>query len=154
MPPATAGIADAIKRLRSTPHGQLRRVVTQFTPYRLLGALAIACALTQAAVGVVPALVVRELSRLVEALASAGSEVRANLDQPEGTGYYEAKNRGFDATTADVVAFGDGDCWPDPAWLETLLAPFAVLIGPDGKIIGKSLRGEELENAVAIALTK
>jgi catechol-2,3-dioxygenase len=35
-----------------------------------------------------PALVVRELSRLVEALASAGSEVRANLDQPEGTGYY------------------------------------------------------------------
>jgi ATP-binding cassette, subfamily B, bacterial len=61
MPPATAGIADAVKRLRSTPHGQLRRVVTQFSPYRLLGALAIACALTQAAIGVVPALVVRDL---------------------------------------------------------------------------------------------
>ncbi len=32
--------------------------------------------------------------------------------------------------------------------------PFAVLIGPDGKIIGKSLRGEALENAVAAALAK
>jgi hypothetical protein len=44
---------------------------------------------------------------------------------PEGAGYYEAKNRGFDATRADVVAFGDGDCWPDPGWLEHLLEPFA-----------------------------
>ena len=44
---------------------------------------------------------------------------------PEGAGYYEAKNRGFDATRADVVAFGDADCWPDPAWLESLLEPFA-----------------------------
>jgi thiol-disulfide isomerase/thioredoxin len=32
--------------------------------------------------------------------------------------------------------------------------PFAVLIGPDGKIIGKNLRGEELEAAVAGALAK
>jgi len=32
--------------------------------------------------------------------------------------------------------------------------PFAVLVGPDGKIIGKSLRGEELEDAVANALAK
>jgi thiol-disulfide isomerase/thioredoxin len=32
--------------------------------------------------------------------------------------------------------------------------PFAVLIGPDGKIIGKDLRGEELEAAVAGALVK
>jgi thiol-disulfide isomerase/thioredoxin len=32
--------------------------------------------------------------------------------------------------------------------------PFAVLVGPDGKIIGKSLRGEELEDAVAHALAQ
>lgn len=44
---------------------------------------------------------------------------------PPGTGYYEAKNLGFDATEAGVVAFGDADCWPDPAWLERLVAPFA-----------------------------
>jgi thiol-disulfide isomerase/thioredoxin len=32
--------------------------------------------------------------------------------------------------------------------------PFAVLVGPDGKIIGKSLRGQALEDAVTIALAK
>ncbi len=32
--------------------------------------------------------------------------------------------------------------------------PFAVLIGPDGKIIGKSLRGQALEDAVTTALAK
>ena len=41
-----------------------------------------------------------------------------------GTGYYAAKNRGFEATTADVVVFGDGDCWPDPTWLEKITEPF------------------------------
>lgn len=32
--------------------------------------------------------------------------------------------------------------------------PFTVLIGPDGKIIGKDLRGDDLEKAVAAALAK
>lgn len=32
--------------------------------------------------------------------------------------------------------------------------PFAVLVGPDGKVIGKELRGEELETAVSAALAK
>ena len=39
--------------------------------------------------------------------------------------YYAAKDAGFAATHADVVAFADADCWPDPGWLEALLAPFA-----------------------------
>jgi len=42
------------------------------------------------------------------------------------TDYYEAKNRGFDATTAEVVAFGDADCLPEPRWLEGLFAPFVA----------------------------
>jgi hypothetical protein len=46
------------------------------------------------------------------------------VELPEDTGYYAAKNLGFDATTADVVAFGDADCWPDWQWLEQLFAPF------------------------------
>jgi hypothetical protein len=41
-----------------------------------------------------------------------------------GTGYYEAKNQGFDASTAEVVVFADSDCWPDPGWLDALVAPF------------------------------
>lgn len=53
----------------------------------------------------------------------AGREIRFVEIAPE-TGYYEAKNAGFDATSAAVVAFGDADCWPEPAWLERLLAPF------------------------------
>lgn len=44
---------------------------------------------------------------------------------PPDTGYYEAKNLGFDATTSEVVVFGDADCWPEPRWLELLLSPFA-----------------------------
>lgn len=57
---------------------------------------------------------------LIEAL---GVPIRFVALAPD-TGYYEAKNRGFDATTADVVAFADADCVPDPGWLDSLLAPF------------------------------
>jgi thiol-disulfide isomerase/thioredoxin len=59
----------------------------------------------------------------------------------------------------------DGMTWPQyfdgQGWSNKLAAkygvqgiPFALLIGPDGKIIGKDLRGEELENAVSAALPK
>jgi hypothetical protein len=56
--------------------------------------------------------------------AIAGKTIRW-IEIDADTDYYEAKNRGFDATTADVVAFADADCWPEPAWLEALFAPFA-----------------------------
>jgi thiol-disulfide isomerase/thioredoxin len=57
----------------------------------------------------------------------------------------------------------DGMTWPQyfdgKGWGNKLAAkygveaiPFAVLVGPDGKIIGKELRGDELEDAVAKAL--
>jgi len=59
----------------------------------------------------------------------------------------------------------DGMTWPQyfdgKGWGNQLAAkygvqaiPFALLIGPDGKIIGKELRGEELEDAVAKAVAK
>ncbi len=71
--------------------------------------------------------------------AIAGTEIRwvdissrdATVDRrgdgnaPTPIDYYEAKNRGFDVTSADVVAFADADCWPEPAWLDELLAPFS-----------------------------
>jgi glycosyltransferase involved in cell wall biosynthesis len=47
------------------------------------------------------------------------------LELGDDVGYYEAKNRGFDVATGDVVVFADADCWPDADWLEALLAPFA-----------------------------
>jgi thiol-disulfide isomerase/thioredoxin len=57
----------------------------------------------------------------------------------------------------------DGMTWPQyfdgQGWSNKLAVkygvesiPFAVLIGPDGKVIGKDLRGEDLEDAVAKAV--
>lgn len=65
-----------------------------------------------------------------------GAPARARLDEvagrgvtwvevEPGAGYYEHKNRGFDATRGEVVAFVDADCAPAPAWLERLTAPIA-----------------------------
>ena len=59
----------------------------------------------------------------------------------------------------------DGMTWPQyfdgQGWGNKLAGkygveaiPFALLIGPDGKIIGKDLRGEDLEAAVAKAVAK
>ncbi len=59
----------------------------------------------------------------------------------------------------------DGMIWPQyfdgEGWSNKLAQkygvesiPFTVLVGPDGKIIGKSLRGDDLEAAVAAALAK
>jgi len=54
------------------------------------------------------------------------------LELGEDVGYYEAKNRGFDAARGDAVVFADGDCWPDEDWLESLLAPFS---DPDVRVV-------------------
>jgi len=52
--------------------------------------------------------------------------------------------------------FYDGQGWSNKLAVKygVEAIPFAVLIGPDGKIIGKDLRGDDLENAVAGALAK
>ena len=65
----------------------------------------------------------------------------------------------------DFLKKTDGMTWPQyfdgQGWSNKLASkygvesiPFAVLVGKDGKIIGKELRGEALENAVATALAK
>src|ERR1019366_9529471 len=78
-------------------------------------------------------LVPRDQARLVRA---AGRPLRF-VEVPEGAGYYDAKNRGFAATTAEVVALGDGDCWPEPCWLEALIQPF---VDPEvGVVAGRTV---------------
>jgi Glycosyl transferase family 2 len=87
---------------------------------------------------------------------------RAELDQvagrpirfvrlSDGTGYYDAKNRGFEATTADVVAFGDADCVPDPEWLEHLLAPFEAS-DPPPVVAGRTTYPDGLLGAAATTI--
>lgn len=77
---------------------------------------------------------VRDLAEVVLTHDGLTEQHRAGLEAALGrpihfvaiapdTGYYEAKNQGFDATTADIVVFADADCWPDPAWLARLVAP-------------------------------
>lgn len=71
----------------------------------------------------------------------SGREIRFVL-LPPGTGYYRAKNIGFDATIADLVAFADSDCDPTPEWLEALLAPFAD--STVGAVAGRTTYREDL----------
>jgi hypothetical protein len=60
-----------------------------------------------------------------------------------GTGYYEAKNQGFAATSAKYVAFADSDCWPVEGWLQALFAP--LLNGEVGVSAGRTCyRSDEL----------
>lgn len=47
------------------------------------------------------------------------------VELPRDADYYQHKNRGFDATTGDIVAFIDGDCEPTDDWLDRLIEPFA-----------------------------
>ena len=64
-------------------------------------------------------------------LSAAAERALRFVTIPHADGYYAAKNRGFEATQAEIVAFGDGDCWPEATWLERLLQPFEAE-GPDG----------------------
>ncbi len=58
------------------------------------------------------------------AAANVGSPILW-VELPADAGYYEHKNRGFDVASGDIVAFIDGDCVPEPAWLDAIVAPFA-----------------------------
>lgn len=65
-------------------------------------------------------------------------------------GYYEAKNRGFDATSADVVLFADADCIPDAAWLERMLAPFND--ASTSAVAGRTTYRDDVLGAAATAI--
>jgi hypothetical protein len=64
----------------------------------------------------------RDLPRLERAAGRAVTWVAL----PRSATYYDHKNRGFDATTGDIVAFLDGDCDPAPGWLHAITAPIAA----------------------------
>lgn len=62
---------------------------------------------------------------LQRSCANAAGRAIEFVELPPGCDYYEAKNVGFDATTADVVLFADSDCWPQQQWLRSMLEPFS-----------------------------
>ena len=70
--------------------------------------------------------------------AEAGASV---LSEPT-KGVYRARNVGWRSTSADVVAFTDADCEPEPDWLERLLEPFAepAVAGAGGEALLPEIR--------------
>ncbi|HSQ00564.1 MAG TPA: glycosyltransferase [Candidatus Dormibacteraeota bacterium] len=54
-------------------------------------------------------------------LSDYGGRIRLCFEERRGPA--AARNRGLQATTAEVVAFTDADCTVDPAWLRHLVAP-------------------------------
>ena len=57
-------------------------------------------------------------------------------------GSYRARNRGWRATSAEIVAFTDGDCVPEPTWLAELVEPFRDrdVAGVGGAILQAELK--------------
>jgi glycosyltransferase involved in cell wall biosynthesis len=51
---------------------------------------------------------------------------RVRVLSVEGGRYYELKNAGIEASTADVVILADSDAVFEPGWLESILSKFAV----------------------------
>lgn len=57
---------------------------------------------------------------------------------------YAARNAGIRAANSEILAFTDGDCRPQPQWLENLVAPFsdsqiAIVVGEILALPGNSL---------------
>jgi hypothetical protein len=141
----TAALVLEMNNLRSGPLDQsveslerlLHHLQAQTRPLSLLAELIITH----------DGLPAESLGRLEHA---AGRSVRFVEIQGED-GYYTAKNRGFEATQADVVAFGDADCWPAPRWLEALLAPFEAEAETQ-VVAGRTTYREDLLGAAATTI--
>lgn len=58
-----------------------------------------------------------------EVLSRASGRAVRFVELEPTSSYYEAKNRGFAASTGDIVVFADSDCRPEADWLARLLRP-------------------------------
>ncbi|MFL5680087.1 MAG: glycosyltransferase [Chloroflexota bacterium] len=60
---------------------------------------------------------------LVEPLVADDPRVRL-ITVPEGSGYYQKKNRGAEAADSELVLLADGDCLYPPDWIAEMVAAF------------------------------
>jgi glycosyltransferase involved in cell wall biosynthesis len=67
-----------------------------------------------------------DTARVLERVAGATPLNLRVISQPKRTGPAAARNAGWKATAAPVVAFTDDDCIPTPRWLEAALARVAA----------------------------
>jgi hypothetical protein len=88
----------------------------------------------------------------VRELEAAAARSIVFVEIPAGAGYYEAKERGFDATApgSDVVVFADGDCWPADGWLARMVEPF---MRDDVKVVaGRTVYRDDLLGIAATTI--
>jgi glycosyltransferase involved in cell wall biosynthesis len=77
-----------------------------------------------------------------------------SISMPVAGGPARARNRGWQAATAPIVAFTDDDCVPTPEWLATLLAVATVDDARDVIVQGRTLpRPEEMGDMSLFAKT-
>jgi glycosyltransferase involved in cell wall biosynthesis len=76
-----------------------------------------------------------------DATAASATAAGATVLSEPIPGSYRARNRGWESTNADVIAFTDGDCLPRPNWLAELLEPFRTptVVAVGGPIIQAEL---------------
>ncbi len=92
---------------------------------RPAGLAATLAALETRGVGGPPILVVDDGSAGPGTAAAARAGGAVVLRHPDGRGPAAARNTGWRASDAEIVAFVDADCVPPPGWLDVLLPHFA-----------------------------
>lgn len=86
-------------------------------------------------------------ARAAELDAALGQPL-VHVSVPRTASYYDAKNLGFDASSGQIVVFGDSDCWPAEGWLEGLVA---AIEGGAGVAAGRTrYQGSTLGRAVSL----
>jgi ABC-type multidrug transport system fused ATPase/permease subunit/GT2 family glycosyltransferase len=97
-----------------------------------------------------------------DATSSLAAEYDVRLFKTDNRGLGAARNLGIEAATGEIVAFVDGDAYPDPQWLRYLAHSFVTtdyvgVGGPNLSPVGDSLVAECVDrspgNPVTVLLT-
>ncbi len=83
-------------------------------------------------------------SSIIQAAAESKEITIRPLAENQIQSSYAARNAGIRAANSEILAFTDGDCRPQPQWLENLIQPFSdfnvgIVVGEILALPGKSL---------------
>jgi cellulose synthase/poly-beta-1,6-N-acetylglucosamine synthase-like glycosyltransferase len=95
------------------------------------------------------------LQQAAQEAASQGVTLRI-LQENKIQSSYAARNTGIHASKAEIIAFTDADCRPQPTWLATLMQPFVepqigVVAGEIVALPGKTLLEQHAEREKALS---
>lgn len=84
-------------------------------------------------------------SKIIIQTAAESKQIKiCPLSENQIQSSYAARNAGIRAASSEILAFTDGDCRPQPQWLENLIQPFSdsnvgIVVGEIVALSGKSL---------------